>query len=89
MPADYRVSITDADGADAYPISSFTYILVHKDGTDAGKATALARFLWWAIHDGQQFTTSLEYAQLPAGLVTNVEATLRTLTAAGQPIALP
>jgi len=54
LPDDYRVSITDAPGASAYPISAFTYLLVYQDQPDAAKGEALVRFLWWAVHDGQK-----------------------------------
>src|SRR5229473_2453200 len=53
-PDDLRVSITNAAGADVYPISSYTYILAYKDQKDATKGKALVDFLWWGIHDGQQ-----------------------------------
>ena len=86
MPDDFRVSITDAEGDAAYPISSFTYILVYQDQQDARKGAALASFLWWAIHDGQKFEADLFYAPLPAELVTKVEAKLKTLTSGGKPL---
>jgi phosphate transport system substrate-binding protein len=84
LPDDYRVSITDAPGANAYPISAFTYILVYKDQPDATKGEALVRFLWWAIHDGQKLAAALDYAPLPASAVAKVERTLTTLTVQGK-----
>src|SRR5689334_18776014 len=54
-PDDLRVSITNAPGAQVYPISSYTYILVYKDQKDAAKGKALVDFVWWGIHDGQSF----------------------------------
>ena len=67
MPADFRVSITNAPGKDAYPIASFTYLLVYKDAKDKAKGEALVKFLWWAIHDGQKLRAApLDYAPLPA-----------------------
>jgi phosphate transport system substrate-binding protein len=84
LPDDYRVSITDAPGANAYPISAFTYILVYKDQPDAAKGEALVRFLWWAIHDGQKLAALLDYAPLPAAAVAKVERTLNTLTVQGK-----
>ena len=86
LPEDLAVSITDAPGADAYPISAFTYVLVYQDSADRTKAEALAKFLWWAIHDGQALAAPLHYAPLPATVVTKVEAKLKTLTAGGQPL---
>jgi phosphate transport system substrate-binding protein len=88
MPADFRVSITNADGKDAYPMASFTYILLPKDQQDIAKGTALVRFLWWAIHDGQKFAEPLDYAPLPKPVVEKVAATLKTLTVQGKPVAL-
>jgi phosphate transport system substrate-binding protein len=69
MPADFRVSITDAPGADAYPISSFTYLLVFQQQTDKAKGAQIVKFLKWALHDGQQYAGALKYAPLPANVV--------------------
>ena len=85
-PDDLRVDITNAAGANAYPISSYTYILAYKDQKDAGKGKLLSDFLWWATHDGQAFVRDLHYAQLPAGIVTKVENRLKLMTSGGQPI---
>ncbi|MGB9178999.1 MAG: phosphate ABC transporter substrate-binding protein PstS, partial [Pyrinomonadaceae bacterium] len=62
IPDDLRVSIVNAQGETAYPISSFTYILIYKDQKDATKGKALVDFLWWGIHDGEQFAKALQYA---------------------------
>ena len=86
MPADLRVSIVDAPGEAAYPVSAFTYILVYQDQVDAVKGKALAQFLWWAVHDGQQSGPPLHYAPLPPPVVNAVEGKLRGLRAAGQPL---
>jgi phosphate transport system substrate-binding protein len=86
MPADFRVSITNAKGKDAYPISSFTYLLVYKDQTDAAKGKALAEFLMWAIHDGQKFAAPLDYAPLPKPVVTKVEAEVKGITVQGKKV---
>ncbi|MBK7972120.1 MAG: phosphate ABC transporter substrate-binding protein PstS [Deltaproteobacteria bacterium] len=88
IPADYRVSITNSKAENAYPIASFTYLLVYKDQGDAEKGAALVNFLWWAIHDGQKMAQALDYAPLPAAVVTKVEATLKALTVNGKPVAL-
>ncbi len=88
MPADYRVSITDAKGKDAYPLASFTYLLVYKDQADPKKGEALLRFLWWAIHEGQATASSLDYAPLPKAVVAKVEKTLASLTVQGKPVPL-
>jgi len=84
MPEDMRVSIVDAPGDAAYPISAFTYILVYEEQADAAKGKALAQFLWWAVHEGQTFGADLHYAPLPAELVTKVEGKLKALKAGGQ-----
>jgi phosphate transport system substrate-binding protein len=85
-PEDLRVSITNAAGAQAYPISSYTYILVYKEQRDAAKGKALADFLWWAIHDGEKFARDLQYAPLPAGIVKRAEAKINSITSGGKPL---
>jgi phosphate transport system substrate-binding protein len=65
MPDDYRVSITDAKGKNAYSIAGFTYLLVYGDQSDKAKGEALVKFLWWAVHDGQATAGPLDYAPLP------------------------
>jgi phosphate transport system substrate-binding protein len=82
-PDDLRVSITNAPGANVYPISSYTYILVYKNQKDATKGKALVDFLWWGIHDGQSFAKPLQYATLPTDIVKRAEAKLDSVTAAG------
>ncbi len=69
MPPDFRVSITNPSGRNAYPISSFTYLLVPSRWTDARKGTAMVEFLRWMATDGQKFTQGLSYAPLPANVV--------------------
>ena len=69
MPADFRVSITDAPGADSYPISSFTWLLVYQQQSDKAKGEQIVKFLKWALHDGQQYPPELKYAPLPSGVV--------------------
>ena len=86
MPEDLRVSITNATGAQAYPIASYTYILVYKDQKDAAKGKALVDFLWWGIHDGEAFAKDLQYAPLPADIVKRAEAKINSITAAGAPL---
>jgi phosphate transport system substrate-binding protein len=82
-PEDLRVSITNAAGAQAYPISSYTYILVYKNQKDAAKGKALVDFLWWGIHDGENFAKELQYAPLPADIVKRAEAKISSVTANG------
>jgi phosphate transport system substrate-binding protein len=75
IPADYRVSITDAEGKDSYPISSFTYLLTYKS-MDLKKAQKFVSFMEWALKDGQKFAEPMSYAPLPAALVGKVQKTL-------------
>jgi phosphate transport system substrate-binding protein len=83
---DFRVSITDADGKDAYPICSMTYLLVHKTYTDLAKSQALIKFIWWAETDGQARAVPLGYAPLPSELRPWIEARLHTITVDGKPV---
>ena len=85
-PDDLRVSITNANGATAYPISSYTYILAYKAQADATKGKALVDFLWWGIHDGEQFAKDLQYAPLPDEIVKRAEAKINSLTSGGKPL---
>ncbi len=85
---DFRVSITNAPGADAYPISSFTWLLVRKDNKDAAKAKLIRDFLTWMITpEAQKMAADLHYAPLPAPVVALIEARLPTLKAGGRAIA--
>ncbi len=85
VPADYRVSITDAKGAGSWPIAAFTYLLVHQEQPDAQKGKVLAEFLFWAVHEGQALAAPLDYAPLPKPLVAKLDKTLETLTISGKP----
>jgi phosphate transport system substrate-binding protein len=80
MPADFRVSITDAPGADAYPISSFTYLLIYPHYTDKARGEAIIKFLKWALHDGQKYAPDLKYAGLPAAVVQKEDAQIEKIT---------
>jgi phosphate transport system substrate-binding protein len=86
MPADFRVSLTNAPGDDAYPVASFTWLLVYREQRDETKGRALVKFLWWAIHDGQTYASDLLYAPLPAPVVKRVEAELEAITFQGRPL---
>jgi len=86
---DFRVSITNAPGATAYPISSFTWLLVHKDTKDAGKAKLLKDFLSWMITpEAQKMAAELKYAPLPDPVISLIQARLPTLKGGGKSIAL-
>ena len=69
MPDDFRVSITNAPGKAAYPISSFTWLLIPEKFSDAKKRDAMKAFLKWALTDGQNQVESLSYAKLPKTVV--------------------
>lgn len=86
LPEDLRVFITNADAPMAYPISSFSWVIVYRDQKDCAIATALARFLWWAVHDGQQFSAPLHYAPLPKEMVERCEQKIRQITCEGKPV---
>jgi phosphate transport system substrate-binding protein len=79
MPADYRVSITNAPGAQAYPISSFTWILVPLKPQDAAKGRVLKDFLNWMLNSGQNEASALFFAPLPASLVSKEHVTVNDL----------
>jgi phosphate transport system substrate-binding protein len=86
MPDDLRVSITNAPGKDAYPISAFTYLLVYKEQQNEAKGKALVDFLWWAIHDGEQMAKDLLYAPLPSEVVKKAEQKINSITYQGKPL---
>jgi phosphate transport system substrate-binding protein len=69
MPPDFRVSITNAPGATAYPISSFTWMLLYENPKDKKAAKTMVDFMQWALTEGQKFAEPLGYAPLPASVV--------------------
>lgn len=69
MPDDFRVSITNAPGADAYPISSFTWLIIPAKIEDAAKRDTIKAFLKWMLTEGQDYNEALSYARLPKGVV--------------------
>jgi len=77
MPADFRVSITNAPGKDAYPISSFTWLLIPLHSKDPAKGKILADFLNWMVTDGQKMTSALSYASLPESVVAKIQETIK------------
>jgi phosphate transport system substrate-binding protein len=79
MPADFRVSITNAPGKDAYPISSFTWLLIPAQSKDAAKGKILADFLNWMVDDGQKMTAALTYAPLPENVAQKVKAAIKQI----------
>jgi phosphate transport system substrate-binding protein len=83
---DFRVSITNPGGAQAYPISSFTWLLVRKQYPDAAKARELVKFIWWSLTQGQAYAPKLGYAPLPKAMLPWIEASLKTVSAGGKPV---
>jgi phosphate transport system substrate-binding protein len=79
MPADFRVSITNAPGATAYPISTFTWLLIPEEIKDAAKKKAVMDFLGWMLKDGQKDAQPLSYAPLPAAVVQKEEAQIKLI----------
>jgi len=77
MPADFRVSITNAPGKTAYPISSFTWLLIPEQAKDPKKGKIIADFLTWMVNDGQKMTNQLSYAPLPANVAEKVKAAIK------------
>lgn len=79
IPNDFRVSITDASGAGAYPISSFTWLLLYENSSDTVRAKVMVDFVRWAITDGQKFASELGYAPLPETVVKQELAALEKI----------
>ncbi len=79
IPADYRVSITDAPGATSYPISSFTWLLIPTPAKDAAKGKAIQGFLDWMLEQGESEAASMSYAPLPKAVADRVKQTVASL----------
>jgi phosphate transport system substrate-binding protein len=79
---DFRVSIVNAPGATAYPISSFTFLLIPKSYSNSAKGKALLDFVKWAIHDGEKEVSALDYAPLPAKVVSMLDQRLSSINVA-------
>lgn len=77
MPPDFRVSITNAPGKDAYPISSFTWLLIPAQSKDAAKGKILSDLLNWIVTDGQKMTADLAYAPLPPSVAAKVKEEIK------------
>ncbi len=77
MPADFRVSITNAPGKDAYPISSFTWLLVPTQSKDQARGKIMVDFLTWMLDDGEKMTEALDYAPLPDSVVSKVRESIK------------
>lgn len=90
MPQDTRVSLTNSESANGYPIVSFTWLILYKEQNYSNRteaqAKALLNLMWWVIHDGQAQAAPLFYAPLPSAAVAKAEARLKSVTFNGKPI---
>lgn len=90
IPADTKVSLTNTDAADGYPISGFSWVIIYKEqkygDRSADRAAKLVKLISWMIHDGQQYSTPLTYAPLSSAAVSAGDAVLKTVTYDGKPI---
>lgn len=90
IPADSKISLTNTDAADGYPISGLSWILIYKEqkynDRSADRATKLLKLISWMIHDGQQFSGALNYAPLSPNAVSVGDAILKSATFDGKPI---
>jgi phosphate transport system substrate-binding protein len=79
MPSDLKQSITDAPGDAAYPISSYSYLLLFKRQGDVSKAQAFSRFVRWILHDGQSYANGLHYGVVPPALLARADDQLKLI----------
>jgi phosphate transport system substrate-binding protein len=90
IPEDTRVSLTDTEAPDGYPIAGFTWLLVYReqsyDNRTQGRVDALVKMLWWMTHQGQKYAEPLQYSTLPAPAVQKAERLIRSITFNGMPL---
>jgi phosphate transport system substrate-binding protein len=90
LPDDTRISLTNTDAPDGYPMSAFTWILAYKEqaykARSVEKPKELVKLLWWMTHKGQKYTEPLHYAPLPAEAVNKAETIINSITYNGNPI---
>ncbi len=90
IPADSKISLTNTEAADGYPISGFSWVLVYKEQNYSNRslerATKMMKLISWMIHDGQQYSSPLNYAPLSSAAVTTGDAILKSVTFDGKPI---
>ena len=84
VPSDFRMSIVDQQGEDAYPIAGLTWLLVYQKQKDEAKGKAMVHFLWWALHEGQSMAQDLGYAPLPPEVVDMVEKEIKRIKHGGK-----
>jgi phosphate transport system substrate-binding protein len=80
IPDDMCVSIVNAEGDGAYPISAFSWVILYQDQKDKDKGKAVVELLKWMVHDGQDYSEDLDYAKLPDSLVERIDKMLETVT---------
>jgi phosphate transport system substrate-binding protein len=85
IPDDLRFFIVNAPGADSYPISGFSWVVVYQNQTNADRGRAVANLIWWMTHDGQQYSTALTYVPLPDAIVTRDEAQIKKMMCGSSP----
>lgn len=76
IPEDFRVSLVNSSNPEAYPIASFTWLLIYKQMDDHTKGAAIVSFIKWAVTDGQKYAEDLDYAPLPANVVQMIQQKL-------------
>jgi phosphate transport system substrate-binding protein len=90
LPADAKVSLTDTEAPDGYPLSGFTWVIIYKEQSynnrSQERANKLLQLLWWNIHEGQQYSEPLHYAPLSPSAVKVAESILKSATYNGKPI---
>lgn len=86
VPSDLRGVLTDPPGAQTYPITGFSWVVVNQAQSEANAGKSVAYLLWWMVHAGQQYSDALSYAPLPDALVKLNEAQIRKITVGGSPV---
>ena len=90
IPDDTRVSLTDTDAQEGYPIAGFTWIIVFKEQNynqrTIDKAQENVNLLWWMTHEGQKYVEPLNYAPLPEAAVKKAEVLIKSITFNGKPL---
>ncbi|MGM0501180.1 MAG: phosphate ABC transporter substrate-binding protein PstS, partial [Bacillota bacterium] len=86
MPEDMRVSITNSPGEEAWPISTFTYLLVYTEYEDEAKTGEMIDYIWWALSEGDSYARELLYAPLPDNLLNRVKAKLEAIEVDGETV---
>jgi phosphate transport system substrate-binding protein len=86
IPPDFRASIVNPEGKNTYPIVGLTWILVYKNQDNEIIGKKIVEFLWWAIHDGQKYASSLLYAPLPSEMVRKIERKIKEINYKGKPL---